>query len=213
MNSQVALTTRRPNASNHFTHGQMRRPAPALSLSLGLGLGLAFACLAAPATVHADEDDERQQSRAPELPSTICDGVNVPAGQRVSAHFYAFGVQIYRWSGTNWAFVAPEATLYADPCYDATVGIHYAGPTWECRDGSKVTGARLDGCTPNRGAIPWLRLAATPAAKPGRLSRTTYIQRINTVGGTAPAEAGQSVGEEARVPYTAEYYFYRSKNR
>jgi len=36
------------------------------------------------------------------------------------------------------------------------------------------------------------------------------MQRFNTIGGTAPAEAGTVFGEEARVPYTAEYYFYRN---
>jgi hypothetical protein len=40
----------------------------------------------------------------------------------------------------------------------------------------------------------------------------TFIQRVNTIGGTAPAEAGAFVGDEARVPYTTEYYFYRATN-
>jgi len=39
----------------------------------------------------------------------------------------------------------------------------------------------------------------------------TFIQRINTVGGNAPAAPGTVVGEEANVPYTAEYLFYRAK--
>ena len=38
----------------------------------------------------------------------------------------------------------------------------------------------------------------------------TYIQRVNTVGGLAPAEPGDFVGQEVEVPYTAEYYFYRA---
>jgi hypothetical protein len=37
----------------------------------------------------------------------------------------------------------------------------------------------------------------------------TYIQRVNTVGGLAPEYAGDYVGEEVRVPYAADYYFYR----
>src|SRR5688572_391229 len=80
------------------------------------------------------ENDDLQRRRAPKLPSPMCDSVNVPAGNRVSAHIYALGVQIYRWSGTNWVFVAPEAALFADPCYHRRVGIHYAGPTWEAND-------------------------------------------------------------------------------
>ena len=41
----------------------------------------------------------------------------------------------------------------------------------------------------------------------------TFIQRVNTIGGTAPVEAGGFVGDEARVPYTTEYYFYRATTR
>src|ERR1051326_1128311 len=68
-------------------------------------------------------------NRAPELPSPACDSLNVPDGNKVSVHAYALGVQIYQWDGTKWVFVAPEARLYADPCYEGQIGIHYAGPT------------------------------------------------------------------------------------
>jgi len=170
---------------------------------------LAFASMAAVTTVRAD-DDNRERRRTPELPTPVCDSVNVPDGHRVTGHVYALGVQIYRWSGTNWVFIAPEATLFADSCYAREVGIHYAGPTWEANDGSKVVGARIAGCTPERGAIPWLLLGATSAPDRGMFSRLSHIQRVNTIGGTAPAEAGLFVGDEARVPYTTEYYFYRA---
>jgi len=46
---------------------------------------------------------------------------------------------------------------------------------------------------------------------PGIFEPTTYIQRVNTVGGLAPSTPGTVVGEEARVPYAAEYFFYRGK--
>jgi len=133
---------------------------------------------------------------------------DVPDGYQVSLHAYALGVQIYQWDGAKWVFLAPAAGLYADPCYEGQIGIHYAGPTWEANDGSKVVGIRLAGCTPNRGAIPWLKLGAASNSGHGRFERVTFIQRVNTIGGTAPAEAGLFVGDEARVPYTAEYYFY-----
>jgi hypothetical protein len=156
------------------------------------------------------DDNEHPRRRVPELPLPVCDRVNVPEGNRLSAHVYASGVQIYRWGGTNWVFVAPEAALFVDSCYERQVGIHYAGPTWEANDGSKVVAARIDGCTPERGAIPWLLLGATSTTGRGEFGRVTFIQRVNTIGGTAPAEAGAFVGDEARVPYTTEYYFYRA---
>jgi hypothetical protein len=55
--------------------------------------------------------------------------LRVPAGNKVASHVYAAGVQIYRWDGSSWVFLAPEATLFADYGFHGVVGIHYAGPT------------------------------------------------------------------------------------
>ncbi len=151
------------------------------------------------------------KGREAELPSPLCDSLNVPAGNRVSAHLYALGVQIYRWNGTAWAFVGPDATLYADQGFNGEVGTHYAGPTWEAEDGSTVKAAKFSECTPNRGAIPWLRLDSITSSPQGRFGGITHVLRLNTIGGTVPATAGAFVGDEARVPYTAEYYFYKAE--
>ena len=125
-------------------------------------------------------------------------------------HVYATGVQIYRWSGTSWTFVAPEATLSADAGGNSTIGIHYAGPTWKSVSGSKVVGSVSQRCTPDATAIPWLSLNVVSSEGPGIFHRVTFIQRVNTVGGLAPSSPGSFTGEEVRVPYTAEYFFYRS---
>ena len=115
-------------------------------------------------------------NRAPDLPAPACNNVEVPAGNRVSLHAYALGVQIYHWDGTKWVFVAPEAALFADSCYDEQIGIHYVGPTWEANDHSTVVGARLAGCTPNRGAIPWLKLGGTSPSRHGKFAGVTCIR-------------------------------------
>src|ERR1700741_593556 len=57
------------------------------------------------------------RNHSPELPSPLCDSLEIPTGNRVAAHAYAVGVQIYRWNGTSWIFVEPVATLFADPNY------------------------------------------------------------------------------------------------
>lgn len=154
-------------------------------------------------------DDNRQ----PDLPAD-CDTVQVEAGNKVSRRVYAIGVQIYRWNGTSWVFVAPAANLYADAGYHGKVGIHYAGPTWESNNGGYVRAARVPntGCTPDATAIPWLLLKTVATDGPGIFSRVTFVQRTNTSGGLSPAAPGSTVGEEKRVPYTAEYYFYRAEN-
>jgi hypothetical protein len=148
-------------------------------------------------------------ARIPDLPAPACDSLQVPAGNKVAFHAYAAGVQIYRWDGHTWAFIAPAAVLYADAGHHGKVGIHYAGPTWESNSGSKVVGARLAGCTPDSTAIPWLKLGAASTQGPGPFDGVSFVQRVNTVAGLAPSAPGGTVGEEADVPYTAEYYFYR----
>jgi hypothetical protein len=47
---------------------------------------------------------------------------------------------------------------------------------------------------------------------PGIFADTTFIQRVNTTGGKAPFENGMFVGQVAKVPYTADYFFYRQSN-
>jgi Protein of unknown function (DUF3455) len=56
-----------------------------------------------------------------------------------------------------------------------------------------------------------LRLQSVSTTGPGVFSSVTYIQRVNTQGGKAPAVPGDSVGASVEVPYTAEYYFYREE--
>ena len=148
-----------------------------------------------------------ETARAPELGS--CDSLAAPAGASLAARLYAEGDQIYRWSGTSWTFVAPSAVLYPNQHATAKIGIHYAGPTGETVSGSKVVGAVLKRCPGGAGAIPWLLLQVTSEEGSGLFHGVTLIQRINTVGGIAPAAAGAFVGEESRVPYTTEYLFYR----
>jgi hypothetical protein len=176
---------------------------------------VALLLLASPAAMQAGNDN-----RAPEVPASL----QVLEGNKVSFHAYAVGVQIYiATASTNsptgfaWTFRAPEAVLYDSD--GNVVGIHYAfaGPTrpaWESESGSRVVGARtVPPVTVTTNAIPWLILSSVPTNTigPGILERTTYIQRVNTTGGLAPAAAPTAPDQEARVPYTAEYFFYRSE--
>lgn len=144
-----------------------------------------------------------------QAPAVPCSEIVVPEGHKLQKIVYAVGVQIYRWNGSAWAFVAPEANLYADPNYRGKVGTHYGGPTWEANSGGKVVAARVNGCSPDPESVAWLLLQAVDNEGSGVFGKTSYIQRINTVAGLAPQRAGQYVGEEVRMPYTTEYYFYR----
>ncbi len=167
----------------------------------------ALLCAVSPALAEPGNDD-----RAPDVPASLL----VPEGNKVSFHAHAIGVQIYTATPSPtdptafvWTFKAPEAVLFDND--GNVVGIHYVGPTWESESGSKVVGARVAGANaPVAGAIPWLLLQAVSTEGPGSFEPTTFVQRVNTVGGVAPAIPPTQAGQEARVPYTAEYYFFRA---
>jgi len=160
------------------------------------------------ACASASRAEPGNDNRAPEVPTAI----QVPGGtNKVHFHAYAVGVQIYVWNGSAWVFQAPEAVLFADAGANGEIGIHYAGPTWESESGSKVAGTAIANApSPNADSIPLLLIRAVSTEGPGIFARTTYIQRVNTIGGRAPGTAGAVAGQVARVPYSAEYYFYRS---
>ena len=176
-------------------------------IALVVLLMVAGVALASIPAVRAGDDNQ-----APVLPSPTCDKVQVPTGNEVAFHVYAMGVQIYKWNGVIWEFMRPEATLYADPNYRGKVGTHYGGPTWESTSGGNVVAKRLYGCSPDSTAIDWLLLQKFSTEGPGIFSNVTYIQRVNTAGGLKPTDPGSSIGQEKKVPYTAEYYFYRAED-
>jgi hypothetical protein len=109
----------------------------------------------------------------------------------------------------EWVFVAPVANLLdADK---KVVGKYYAGPTWEANDGSKVTGKQLAVAPAPAGNIPLQLVQANPATGSGAMTGVTYIQRLNTMGGVAPATpcAQANVGAKQQVKYQADYAFYK----
>jgi uncharacterized protein DUF3455 len=144
---------------------------------------------------------------APEVPA----GIAVPDGHKPYLVAHAEGVQIYECTpSAAWRLVAPRATLSGDN--GKVIGSHYAGPRWETRDGSIVAGARDAGASVDPTAVDWLRLKAGSTTD-GRLAATTYIQRIHTVGGLAPAAAdcsAGSAGEQREIPYSADYVFFKA---
>ena len=151
--------------------------------------------------------DVSQGNRLPDL--TGCEELAAPVGSTLVLRAYGVGVQIYRWNGTSWGFVAPSATLFADRGGHGKVADHFGGPTWQSNSGGTVVGTVAKVCTPDAASIPWLSLTAVPDG-PGIFQKVAFIQRLNTVGGKAPSTPGSVVGEEAQVPYTSDYLFYKA---
>ena len=85
------------------------------------------------------------------------------------------------------------------------------GPTWTSKDGSSVVGAKLEqAAAPVASAVPWLLLRATSTSGAGLFSGVTFVQRIDTKGGTPPGGGcdASHAGAENRASYSADYYFY-----
>jgi len=151
----------------------------------------------------------------PNVPAAIA----APAGHDVKVRFAGKGVQIYKCMPAAqaagefaWSFVAPEATLSDGG--GKTVGRHYAGPTWESDDGSKITGKLVAKApAPDGVSIPWLILSATVVQGGNTFGNVAFVQRVQTSGGSAPATgcSSETVNKEERVPYTADYYFLSAR--
>jgi Protein of unknown function (DUF3455) len=134
-----------------------------------------------------------------------------PQGTILLGKYAAKGVQIYacgaKGAANEWALKAPEATLV--DAEGKLFAKHYAGPTWEAPDGSKVVGKVLaNQPAPKLGAIPWLLVSAESSGS-GEFAGVRFVQRVNTSGGSAPPGACPTVGAEQRVDYTADYIFYK----
>lgn len=167
------------------------------------------------APVESGEDEalisaeQSLSSCLPEIPAALA----VPDGNKLAFVLQAEGVQIYDCKAAadgsaSWVFRAPEADLFGHR--GRLAGSHYAGPTWEALDGSTVVASRVAGATVDSSAIPWLLLQAASHTGKGRMSKVTFIQRLSTSGGLAPAGACE-LGAVAEVDYTADYAFYEAK--
>ena len=177
------------------------------------------------------------QTPAIAVPATLAP----PAGHVLDLTTSASGTQNYVCvpgaNGPAWKFLAPQATLYynviwANRKYPIQIATHFlsandeeggtARPTWRnSQDTStvwaKAVATSADPAFVSPTAIPWLLLQivgrqAGPTQGDAFL-KTTYMQRVNTTGGLAPATGcdATTYGAFALVPYTADYLFYRAE--
>jgi hypothetical protein len=111
----------------------------------------------------------------------------------------------------GWYFVAPDAILYEGT---RAAGGHRAVGQFESdNDRTSVFGvlrATQPGGAEN---LPWATMRAAPTGDSGMFAGVTTIQRVNTAGGVAPADGctAANAGNEARVNFSADYYFYKRR--
>lgn len=144
--------------------------------------------------------------------------VQVPTGNKVAMETVGLGDITYQCNAKKdmpsqfeWVFVGPEAKL--NDRSGKQVGKYYGPPaTWESMDGSKLTGTQVAVSPSAVGNIPYQLVKANPASGNGAMTGVTYIQRVNTINGVAPASecAASNVGTKQTVKYQADYIFYKS---
>lgn len=144
--------------------------------------------------------------------------VQVPAGHRVAMETVGVGQITYECRAKQdmagqfeWVFAGPDARLLDRG--GRQVGRYYGPPaTWESMDGSKLTATQLAVAPAGSGNIPLQLVQANPAMGMGAMQGVTYIQRVATQGGVAPATAcgASNVGSRQIVNYQADYIFWKA---
>jgi hypothetical protein len=202
--------------------------------------GMVLAALATTAFTLSSPQAATDGITPPPLPPGLAP---VPAGNELFLGTHAVGTQNYvcQPSGAGVAYVlfTPQATLFGEDGRQVITHFNSPNPdepntdpkvvapqgtiraTWQFKDTSRVW-ARVH--QPNgavmvdQDAIAWLLLDAVghqngPTGG-DKLTKTTFVQRLSTTGGLAPATGCSSqtdVGNKAFVPYTADYFFYKAK--
>ena len=145
-------------------------------------------------------------------PSAVPAALVPPAGHVLTAVHKAKGVQIYGCTDNAWKLIEPAASLTGITLNPVKVSsaLHFRGPSWQSPDdGSLVEGTApvsAPAAAPN--SIPQLLVTAKASRGPGVFGDVTFIQRLSTVGGVAPATAC-SAGGTTSVPYQAVYRFFK----
>jgi hypothetical protein len=151
-------------------------------------------------------------------PHDVPAALNPPADATLAAALPARGVQIYTCAipaaggAPAWTLKAPHAVLGKGHDVQA---IHFIGPSWQATDGSVVTGTKVAAAAaPDAADIPWLLLQAATHTGAGAFADVTWIQRLDTETGVAPATGCDDahVGAETLAPYAADYFFYRASS-
>lgn len=179
------------------------------SLHLLRATCLATLALSGMATTHAQSAFSQDA-----LASTV----QVPAGHRVAMETVGMGSITYECRAKKdamdqfeWAFVGPDARLMDR--MGKQVGKYYGPPaTWESLDGSKVTGAQVAVVPNGTGNIPVQLVKANPSSGMGSMQDISYIQRVATRGGSAPAMPCNAAvaGQKQVVGYQADYIFWKA---
>jgi len=177
-----------------------------------------------------------QAARAQSItPPQVPDNLQVPTRNQVFLIGHGVGTQNYVCAAGKsvgqpvWTLFTPQATLFGDAGEQLTTHFFSPNPveggivraTWENSTDTSMVWAKANATSTdpafvNPDAVAWVLLQAvgTRVGPTGgaALTGTTFIQRVNTVGGVAPStgcDTPQDLGAKAFIPYTADYVFYK----
>lgn len=182
----------------------MSIPTTLAAVATAITLGACASNMTAPTMMHSQD--------------SLPDAMKVPNGHRVALETVGVGQITYECRAKKdmagqfeWVFAGPDAKLLDRS--GRQVGRYYGPPaTWEAMDGSRITGKQLSVSPGGAGNIPLQFVQANPAMGSGAMSGVTYIQRVKTQGGVAPASAcgAANVGGQQIVNYQADYIFWKA---
>jgi hypothetical protein len=146
---------------------------------------------------------------AAEVPDAIA-----AKGETAVLQVHAVGAQIYECKEATggqllWQFREPIASLFRE---GKTVGLHYAGPSWEIDDSLIAGKVSASVPAPSGKDIPWLKLDVSTEADAGPLLDVTTVQRLNTAGGVVEGTC-EKAGDLRGVPYAADYVFLKKQKQ
>lgn len=127
----------------------------------------------------------------------VPDILKPPSKEMLTLLAHADGDQVYACDGSRWMFSRPDAKLLTDS--GTQIGSHFAGPTWESSDGSRVMAEPVAAAT-RPDSIPWLLLKSTNHQGEGVMKRVTSIQQLSTEGGRAELPANTLCKTRHSVP-------------
>ena len=209
--------------NNHAQNGQIAYRFPLMVCLVALAVTFT---VVRPQPAYADDEI---------VPPRVPAKLKVPRGHEVFLAGHAIGTQDYICVRSDsddtlsWIFFGPQATLFDG--HELQIIVHFLSPnpdenglprpTWQdSGDTSAVWAMPVPDAsvTVDPEDIPWLLLkvvGAEPGPTGGQgLTRTKYIQRLNTSGGVAPSSNKcTEVGQKALVRYEADYFFYKSTKR
>src|SRR6266404_3918382 len=226
--SQLVHKARKENRMKNCNALSNRTTRRILPIACATALAVAFT-VSLPQPAHAD------QFKPPRVPSNI----QVPAGNTAFLEGHGVGTQNYvcapsASSSSGFAYVLFSPNPFEVNTNPAVVADGTIRVTWRhSRDTSTVWGrvrprdpsipgdlgdSSSDPAFVAKGAIAWLKVTVV-GAQDGptggdTLTKTTFIQRVNTSKGVAPSTGCASfsdVGNQAFAPYTADYIFYTDR--